>query len=168
MGVPSTVSPQPPATPSPPIAADGLLDVSEALNAFIALQGQNARVTNLVAADLHVGTIDVRALILISRLTDVKPKQVADYLELSTGAVTSLIDRMEKAALLTRVPHPTDRRSVILELAPAGFDAVDRIYDFYRRAFRDAVDPHHLDFLAASLRALADSLASTAAHDREP
>ena len=43
--------------------------------------------------------------------------------------------------------------------------ALSTIHDFYRRAFRDAVDPNHLDFLAAAMRAIGDSLTRAAAGD---
>ncbi len=41
--------------------------------------------------------------------------QLADAVGLSTGTVTSLIDRLEKAQLVRRVADPHDRRKVVLE-----------------------------------------------------
>lgn len=42
--------------------------------------------------------------------------ELANGLGLTTGAVTGLIDRLEKAGLARRVPDPDDRRRVVVEL----------------------------------------------------
>jgi len=157
------VSPQPPAGSAPPLDHDGLLDVSRVLEAFRALQQQNERVERLVATYFSIGTSDLRCLRFVGDHEAPTPKTTAEFLELSTGATTSLLDRLETAGFMHRAPHPTDRRSVVLELAPSGRKAIDDIDDFYRRAFRDAVDPNHLDFLAVAMRAIGDSLTRTAA-----
>jgi DNA-binding MarR family transcriptional regulator len=43
-------------------------------------------------------------------------RQLADRLFLTSGGTTLLVDRLEQAGLVTRRPHPTDRRAVLLEL----------------------------------------------------
>lgn len=50
-----------------------------------------------------------------ARGEQVKPVDVAKYLGISSAATTSLIDRLEQSGYLRRVPHPTDRRSMLLE-----------------------------------------------------
>jgi len=155
-------SPQPPAG-RPPLDADGELDVTVVFEAYQSLKQQGDRVQRLVADYYGIGTTDLRCLNFIAHDHDTTPKRAAEFLELSTGATTSLVDRLESGGYVTRQPHPSDRRSVLLELAPAGREAVDQIDDFYRRAFRDAVDPNHLDFLASAMRAIGDSLTRTAA-----
>jgi DNA-binding MarR family transcriptional regulator len=95
----------------------------------------------------------------------VTPKRTGDFLELTSGAITNLVDRMVAAGLVERTPHPNDRRSITLELAPGGVEAVARIVDFYRRAFGTSIAPEHVELLAASFEAVGDSLVSTAAHD---
>jgi DNA-binding MarR family transcriptional regulator len=157
------VSPQPPAGTAPPLDSEGRLDVSRVLGAFRALQKENERVERLVAIYYEIGTSDLRCLRFVGENPASTPKATAEFLELSTGATTSLIDRLETAGLVHRAPHPTDRRSVVLELAPSGRTAIDEIDEFYRGAFRDAVDPAHLDFLAVAMQAIGDSLTRAAA-----
>jgi DNA-binding MarR family transcriptional regulator len=41
---------------------------------------------------------------------------IADELEVRTAAVTDRIDRLEKLGLVTRSPHPRDRRQTLVEL----------------------------------------------------
>lgn len=48
------------------------------------------------------------------------PGQLAEHAELSSGAMTNRLDRLEQAGLVRRLPDPDDRRGVLVELTPAG------------------------------------------------
>jgi DNA-binding MarR family transcriptional regulator len=48
------------------------------------------------------------------------PGELCEELELSSGAMTSRIDKLERAGLVRRRPDPADRRSVRVELTDAG------------------------------------------------
>jgi DNA-binding MarR family transcriptional regulator len=48
------------------------------------------------------------------------PGELAAELELSSGAMTSRIDKLERAGLVSRRPDPDDRRGVKVELTEAG------------------------------------------------
>jgi len=48
------------------------------------------------------------------------PGALARDLELSSGAVTSRLDRLESEGFLRRLPDPGDRRGVLVELTPEG------------------------------------------------
>ena len=54
------------------------------------------------------------------------PGQLARQSDLSTGAMTNRLDRLEQAGLVRRVPDSTDRRSVQVELTAAGHEAWER------------------------------------------
>ena len=54
--------------------------------------------------------------------------QLAKWGDLSSGAMTNRIDRLEQAGFVRRVPDPVDRRGVLVELTDAG-----------RRAWEDSV-----------------------------
>jgi DNA-binding MarR family transcriptional regulator len=56
------------------------------------------------------------------------PGRLARMIDLSSGAMTNRLDRMEHAGLLSRSPHPSDRRGVEVEVTDAG-----------RRIYHDAV-----------------------------
>ena len=53
------------------------------------------------------------------------PGELADDLELSTGEMTSRVDRLEKLGLVRRAPDPDDRRGVRVELTDEGLQAWD-------------------------------------------
>ncbi|MFF6784542.1 MarR family transcriptional regulator [Streptomyces sp. NPDC012510] len=61
-------------------------------------------------------------LIRLCRKPDerVSQRRLADDLTLTSGGITRLIDRMEGAALVRRVPSPGDRRSVLVEATEGG------------------------------------------------
>jgi DNA-binding MarR family transcriptional regulator len=46
--------------------------------------------------------------------------ELAKRAELSSGAMTNRLDRLEKAGLVKRLPDPDDRRGVLVELTDAG------------------------------------------------
>jgi DNA-binding MarR family transcriptional regulator len=57
------------------------------------------------------------------RLSDVhtsSPGELAEEVEVSSGTMTSRLDRLENAGLVARKPDPGDRRGVLVELTPAG------------------------------------------------
>lgn len=73
-----------------------------------------------VAQDVGVGITELRALNRLSLAGTLSPKQLADSLDLTTGTVTALLDRLERAELVTRAAHPTDRRMLQIRLTPRG------------------------------------------------
>jgi DNA-binding MarR family transcriptional regulator len=48
------------------------------------------------------------------------PGKLAAQLDLSTGAMTNRLDRLEQAGLVRRLPDPADRRGIQVELTAAG------------------------------------------------
>ncbi|MEO1132471.1 MAG: MarR family transcriptional regulator [Cyanobacteria bacterium J06639_1] len=68
--------------------------------------------------------------------------EVAERLSVTKRNITTLVDGLEGDGLAARRPHPTDRRSTLVELTPAG-DAV-----FVRAA---KVQREHLEELMANL-----------------
>lgn len=48
------------------------------------------------------------------------PGKLAEHLELSSGAMTNRLDRLEEAGYIERHPDPDDRRGVQVVLTPAG------------------------------------------------
>ena len=44
-------------------------------------------------------------------------RQLAERLSLTSGAITMLVDRLEASGWVRRLPHPSDRRSTLVELS---------------------------------------------------
>ncbi len=69
---------------------------------------------------------DFAALDHLSFAGELTPGQLAERLDLTSGAVTALIDRLECAGWVSRTPHPSDRRSHVLTLTTAARETGER------------------------------------------
>ncbi|MEJ2804492.1 MarR family transcriptional regulator [Comamonadaceae bacterium PP-2] len=78
--------------------------------------------------DLHKGEFDVIATLRRSgRPYVLTPTDLYEGLMLSSGAMTSRLDRLERSGLIERRPSPVDRRSVQVQLTPAGLALIDKV-----------------------------------------
>lgn len=66
--------------------------------------------------------------------------QLARWVLLSSGGMTSRIDRMEEAGLVRRAPDPDDRRGVLVELTPRGRRVIDGAIDAQLELFKELTD----------------------------
>ena len=114
------------------------------------------------------------ALAYISEVEQSTPTALVHELGLTTGAVTAMIDRLEATGLIERRRHPTDRRSTVLALTPAGEDAREWIYGSYRHAIAEAIQisgaeyaPAAIDILLRASSAIR-SATSNLAHGTHP
>ncbi|WP_147301353.1 MarR family winged helix-turn-helix transcriptional regulator [Calidifontibacter indicus] len=55
------------------------------------------------------------------------PAQLADLAGVSRAGMTGRLDKLERSGLVTRTPDSDDRRSVIVEITPAGRAAWERV-----------------------------------------
>ncbi|PXA72077.1 MarR family winged helix-turn-helix transcriptional regulator [Cryobacterium arcticum] len=115
-----------------------------------------------IAEDAGVSATELRALFRVARSVSIMPKELADYLGLTTGAVTAIARRLVGADLLHRVDHPGDRRSLYLELTPHGHDVMGGIHHDFSEML--AASTTSLD--AEQLAAFTDALTSVAAEVR--
>lgn len=65
---------------------------------------------------LGVNVTDMKCLDILVLKGSASPTELAEHTGLSSGATTAVIDRLEKARLIQRRPHPKDRRGTILVL----------------------------------------------------
>lgn len=93
------------------------------------IQGYQAAVDDFdreAARLLGVNDTDLRCIEILVEHGEVgvTPREIADRLALTTGSVTTMLDRLERAGYLTRSPHPSDGRRLIVRLTPLALDAV--------------------------------------------
>ena len=81
-----------------------------------------------VADYLGINRTDARCLDIIERLGGVTAGRLARESGLSTGAVTTVLDRLERARLARRTSDPNDRRRVLVEMTPAAREAKKELY----------------------------------------
>jgi DNA-binding MarR family transcriptional regulator len=85
------------------------------------------------------------------------PGHLSKKLDLSSGATTSRIDRLEREGLVQRSPDPSDRRGVRLELTDAGHERYERAVSVAARRerfFASALDRDEQEQLTVLLRKL--------------
>ncbi|MEU8797903.1 MarR family transcriptional regulator [Spirillospora sp. NPDC048819] len=69
------------------------------------------------------------------------PGRLAQLMGITTGgAITAVIDRLEKAGYVRRTRDPDDRRRVIVELVEENVAEFARYFEPIRRLFRDRLD----------------------------
>jgi DNA-binding MarR family transcriptional regulator len=71
-----------------------------------------------IARLLQLNRTDLRCLDLLLQRGPSAPSRLSVELGLTTGSVTAMLDRMEKAGYITRTPDPSDRRKVIVQATP--------------------------------------------------
>ena len=85
------------------------------------------------------------------------PGELAADMELSSGAMTSRLDRLEEAGYIRRLRDPDDRRGVVVELTPEGERAWDEAASVQGRReafFASALTKAEQEELNALLRKL--------------
>jgi DNA-binding MarR family transcriptional regulator len=68
-----------------------------------------------------------------------EPTVIAERLLLTTGSVTSLLDSLEKRNLIRRLPHPHDRRKLLIDITPEAEDIVDNLLPSLHARERDVM-----------------------------
>lgn len=93
-------------------------------------QHQNATdMMDMAVADLlGINRTDGICLDIIDQNGRMTAGQLAEAVELSTGTITAVIDRLEKAGYVRRVPDPDDRRKVLVEVTEQTTEISGHIY----------------------------------------
>lgn len=157
--------------PVSPVTAtvDGVADtdLGRLMTAFRLMQTQHARVLHHESQTRGLNATDSRFVFFLASADGegVTPKQSGEYLELSTGAMTSLIDRLEQRGHIERRPNPNDRRSILLHLTPSGETVARQIGAVYSASFREVIAPEDRAALTDAFTRLAEELGRrSAAH----
>lgn len=91
---------------------------------------------------------------------------IAGYFGHSPRTVTQAIDALEAAGHVRRGPVPGDRRAKMVEITPAGLNALHAVQPLYQEVLKEAFGALAEDDLAALDRILIDLLARIEALER--
>lgn len=101
-----------------PEAAGGMAAVTSVMRAQQILL---ARVdAELRPLGLTFARYELLMLLVFSSTGTLPMRLIGDRLQVHPTSVTNVVDRLEGDGLVNRVPHPDDRRAVLVELTPAG------------------------------------------------
>ncbi|NYE94438.1 DNA-binding MarR family transcriptional regulator [Psychromicrobium silvestre] len=113
----------------------------------LAMQTYQASVQDFdreVARILGVNETDLRCLevLLEPDSADVTPTILANRLGLTTGSVTTMLDRLTNAGYVARAPHPTDRRRLIVHATQLAVQKSNELYGPLINAAAEDLLPH--------------------------
>jgi DNA-binding MarR family transcriptional regulator len=89
-----------------------------------------------VATAVGINRTDLRCLDILGQHGSITAGQLADLMHLSGGAITTLVDRLERAGYARRTRDTVDRRRVLVELVPG---SVERAFPYYEPLFHGTV-----------------------------
>jgi DNA-binding MarR family transcriptional regulator len=124
-----------------------------------------------VAERLGLAGPDVDVLAALAAEGPMPVGRIGELTGLTTGATTRMVDRLEQAGFVRRVPDPADRRRVMVEPAGDRAGAVVRAYEPIEEAGRralDALDIPALEAVHAYLAAFAAAIPSDASGGESP
>lgn len=93
------------------------------------LAGALGRLNDLIAQRLGIAQTDLLCLHILNRAGASTAGALSAQLGRSTGAVTHMIDRLEKAGYVRRKPDPKDRRRVLVEAFAPGLERIASFYE---------------------------------------
>lgn len=71
---------------------------------------------NAIGRMLNLNITDSECLSLLSIKGTSTPTELARYTGLTSGSTTAMLDRLEKAKFIRRMPNPKDRRGLLIEI----------------------------------------------------
>jgi len=80
-----------------------------------------------VADSLGLNIIDLRCLRLAGDAGEPTAGHLAKITGLTTGTITAVLDRLEKARFVRRVRDAEDRRKVMVKVLPGGVQRIEKI-----------------------------------------
>jgi DNA-binding MarR family transcriptional regulator len=102
------------------------------------------------AADRYgLNRTDMRALDILGRAGPLAPTALARLLGFTTGGVTTVLDRLEKAGYIRRRPDPGDRRRQVVETTEATAARDEEVFGDLIRGTRDLLADYTNDELLA-------------------
>jgi len=127
---------------------------------------QRDRMRAALARHAGISATDLDTLEHLEADGPLTQKDLGDRLSLTSGAVTMLVDRLERAGWVRRRPYPGDRRYVLIELSPhAAATEPEGLAAYHSgvRALANGVPAGQRQAIAAFLAAAADAAAAAAA-----
>lgn len=82
------------------------------------------------------------------------PTELAHYTGLTTGATSTMLDRLEQAGFITRRQNPNDRRGVLIELNAKGAETAAPLVAGVQKAHKELI----ASYSAEELEIIADFL----------
>ncbi|SDM43905.1 MarR family winged helix-turn-helix transcriptional regulator [Allokutzneria albata] len=117
----------------------------------------------LIADRMGVVTSDLHCLHALNHHGPATPGVLAERVGLSPGAASRMVDRLDAAGCIRRVPDPKDRRRVLIEPTEEGLRRADRYYEGLAARTREDLERFPVEHVGAIKEFLAATRVSTVA-----
>lgn len=97
---------------------------------------------NATGRKLGLNIADTECFSLLQLKGISTPTELARYTGLTTGSATAMLDRLEKAELITRKPNPKDRRGVLIEINRQNTGAVGPMVASAQKSLHELVESY--------------------------
>jgi DNA-binding MarR family transcriptional regulator len=111
----------------------------------------------------------LRVLELVGEPHRMSPTELSEIVVRSSGGMTQILDRLERAGLVARAPDPADRRKVLVALTAEGLrtaDAANARYASERERLLAGLSPGEVEQLDDAIHRLLAVMSAEAAGDR--
>jgi DNA-binding MarR family transcriptional regulator len=125
------------------------------------------RLDEVAAAHYGLNRTDMRALEILGRGGPSQPTELARALGFTTGGVTAVLDRLERAGYVRRRADPTDRRRLVVEATDQTTQRDTEVFGGLVRRTRALVETYSDAELALICRFLEQVSEITAQHARD-
>ncbi len=102
--------------------------IEKLIREFRTSSNQDDAFDSLAAECLGVSESDLRCLNIVENNGGISAGELAVEAGLTAGAVTGVIDRLEKIGYARRTPDPDDRRRVRVEVTPTFYRAAEPLW----------------------------------------
>ena len=101
------------------------------------LGARSVMLSQAVASRFGLSPADLETLDLLGTHGPLTAGRLAELTGLTTGAITGVVDRLEREGLVRRERDAEDRRRVIVHLVPERARAIGRLYEPLARAMAE-------------------------------
>lgn len=113
----------------------------------------------------------LRVLELVGEPHRMSPTELSDIVVRSSGGMTQILDRLERAGLVARTPDPGDRRKVLVALTDDGMrtaDAANARYAAERERLLAGLSPNEVQHLDEAIHRLLEVMTADSAAPAAP
>ncbi|SDP12699.1 MarR family winged helix-turn-helix transcriptional regulator [Desulforhopalus singaporensis] len=130
-------------------------------NQLIELYDKVSSWEHSVVKDSGLSPAQMHTIEVIGHRKNLRMKELAEKLGVTTGTLTIGVDNLEKLGLVARKPHTTDRRSFFVVLTTEGkriFAEHHRFHEDFTREISVELDNHEVEALCGLLGKVLDKM----------
>lgn len=110
--------------------------------------GQSTMISEAVSARFGLSSSDLECLDLVCAEGAMTAGQLAEASGLSSGAITGVVDRLERAGYVSRERDPDDRRRVVVQVQPLADEQLGPCYEALQQGFFEVCSDYDDEQLA--------------------